>query len=318
MHNLPNDQLTPLGRERLLLRRIDHGESLAFLATQVGISVRSAYKWLARYRSGGAAALVDRRSVRRTQRWTLDPQQLQRAVDLRHERCTLRRVARVLAAPLSTDGRVLKALGLGRLKSLQPAEPVRRYQWARPGDMIHIDTKQLARFERVGHRITGDRRQGSSRGAGYEKAHVAIDDATRLAYVEVLPGENQAATVGFLLRAVAWFDGQGIRGRRVLSDNGSAYRSKPWREACSALGLISKRTRPYSPQTNGKAERFIKTLLAEWAYSMAFQTSTERNRRLSRYLAIYNQVSYGPGWPHPPFSSSDCCGLLNDLVRKHI
>ena len=186
---------------------------------------------------------MDRRSVRRTQRWTLDPHQLQRAVDLRHERCTLRRVARVLAAPLSTVGRVLKALGLGRLKNLQPAEPVRRYQWARPDDMIHVDTKQLARFERVGHRITGDRRQDSSRGAGYGKAHVAIDDATRLAYVEVLPDEKQATTVGFLLRAVAWFDGQGISGRRVLSDNGSAYRSKPWREACSALGLISKRTR---------------------------------------------------------------------------
>ena len=135
-------------------------------------------------------------------------------------------MARVLAAPLSTVGRVLKALGLGRLKNLQPAEPVRRYQWARPGDMIHVDTKQLARFERVGHRITGDRRQGSSRGAGYEKAHVAIDDATRLAYVEVLPDEKQATTVGFLL--------------------------------------------------------------AEWAYSMAFQASTERNRWLPRYLAIYN------------------------------
>ena len=288
MHTHPNARLTPLGRERLLRRHIDHGESLDFLATQVGISVRTAYKWLARYRSGGASALVDRRSVRRTQRRTLDPLQLQRAVDLRHERCTLRRVARVLAAPLSTVGRVLKALGLGRLKNLQPAEPVRRYQWAQPGDMIHVDTKQLARFERVGHRITGDRRLGCSRGAGYEKAHVAIDDATRLAYVEVLPDEKQATTVGFLLRAVAWFDGQGISCKRVLSDNGSAYRSKPWREACSALGLTPKRTRPYTPRTNGKAERFIKTLLAEWAYSMAFQTSTERNRWLPRYLAIYN------------------------------
>ena len=258
MHTHPNARLTPLGRERLLRRHIDDGENLAFLAAQSGISVRTAYKWLARYRSGGASALVDRRSVRRTQRRTLDPQQLQRAVDLRHERCTLRRVARVLAAPVSTVGRVLKALGLGRLKNLQPAEPVRRYQWAQPGDMIHVDTKQLARFERVGHRITGDRRLGSSRGAGYEKAHVAIDDATRLAYVE------------------------------VLSDNGSAYRSKPWREACSALGLTPKRTRPYTPRTNGKAERFIKTLLAEWAYSMAFQTSTERNHWLPRYLAIYN------------------------------
>ena len=258
------------------------------LAALAGISVWTAYKWMARYRSGGAAALVDRRSVRRTQRWTLDPLQLQRAVDLRHERCTLRRVARVLAAPLSTVGRVLKALGLGQLKNLQPAEPVRRYQWARPGDMVHIDTKQLARFERVGHRITGDRRLGSSRGAGYEKAHVAIGDATRLAYVEVLPDEKQATTVGFLLRAVAWFDSQGISCKRVLSDNDSAYRSRPWREACAALGLTPKRTKPYTPRTNGKAERFIKTLLAEWAYSMAFQTSTERNYWLSRYLAIYN------------------------------
>ena len=288
MHTHPNARLTPLGRERLLRRHIEEHLPLPTLAAQAGISIRTAYKWLARYRAGGASALVDRRSVRRTQRRTLDPQQLQRAIDLRHERCTLRRVARVLAAPLATVGRVLKALGLGRLKNLQPAEPVRRYQWARAGDMIHVDTKQLACFERVGHRITGDRRLGCSRGAGYEKAHVAIDDATRLAYVEVLPDEKQATTVGFLLRAVAWFDGQGISCKRVLSDNGSAYRSKPWREACSALGLTPKRTRPYTPRTNGKAERFIKTLLAEWAYSMAFQTSTERSRWLPRYLAIYN------------------------------
>ena len=288
MHTHPNARLTPLGRERLVRRHIDEHIPLAELARHAGISIRTAYKWLARYRSGGAAALVDRRSVRRTQRRTLDSLQLQRAVELRHDRCTIRRVAKVLAAPLSTVGRVLKAIGLGRLRNLQPAEPVRRYQWAQPGDMIHVDTKQLARFERVGHRITGDRRLGCSRGAGYEKAHVAIDDATLLAYVEVLPDEKQATTVGFLLRAVAWFDSQGFSCKRVLSDNGSAYRSRPWREACSALGLIPKRTRPYTPRTNGKAERFIKTLLAEWAYSMAFQTSAERNCWLSRYLAIYN------------------------------
>jgi len=207
---------------------------------------------------------------------------------MRHERCTLRRVAKVLAAPLSIVGRVLKAIGLGRLKNLLPAEPVRRYQWARPGDMIHVDTKQLARIERVGHRITVDRRLGSYRGAGYEKAHVAIEDATRLAYVEVLPDEKQATTVGFLLRAVAWFVGQGISCKRVGSDNGSAYRSKTWREASSALGLTPKRTRPYTPRTNGKAERFIKTRLAVWAYSMAFHNSEEWNRWMPRYLAIYN------------------------------
>jgi hypothetical protein len=146
---------------------------------------------------------VDRRSVRRNQRRKLDPLYLQRAVALRHERGTLRSIAGLLALPLSTVGRILKAMGLGRLKPLQPPMPVRRYAWARPGDMIHVDIKQLARFDRVGHRITGDRRLGRSPGAGYEKAHVAIEDATRLAYAEVLPDEKQATTVGFLIRAVA-------------------------------------------------------------------------------------------------------------------
>jgi len=182
----------------------------------------------------------------------------------------------------------MNALGLGRLKNLEPKVPVRRYQWERPGDMIHVDIKQLARFERVGHRITGDRRHGSSRGAGYEKVHVAIDDATRLAYVEVLPDEQKATTIGFLARAVGWFSVQGITCRRILSDNGPAYRSGEWRKACRALDLKPIRTKPYTPQTNGKAERFIKTLLAEWAYVIAYQTSEERKRWLPRYLGIYN------------------------------
>ncbi len=194
---------------------------------------------------------MDRRSVRRSQRRTLDPQHLQRAVALRHEHCTLRRIARLLALPLSTVARTLKAMGLGRLKHLQPPVPVRRYQWARPGDMIDVDTKQLARFDRVGHRITGDRRLGRSAGADYEQSHVAIDDATRLAYAEVLPDEKQATTVGFLTRAVGWFSRQGIECRRMLSDNGSAYRSKCWRQACEALGLTAKRTNPYTQRTNG-------------------------------------------------------------------
>ena len=289
MHTHPNARLTPLSRERLLRRHMDHGESLADLAAQAGISLRTAYKWLSRYRSGGHTSLADRRSVRRTQRRTLDPQQLQQAVDLRHQRCTLRRIAKAVGAPLSTVGRVMKALGLGRLRNLEPKVPVQRYQWEKPGDMIHVDTKQLARFERVGHRITGDRRQGTSRGAGYEKVHVAVDDATRLAYVEVLPDEQKATTVGFLARAVGWFSQQGITCRRVLSDNGSAYRSGAWRKACRALDLRPIRTKPYTPRTNGKAERFIQTLCREWAYGMAFQTSEERKRWLPRYLGLYNQ-----------------------------
>ena len=288
MHSHPNARLTPISRERLICRHLDDGVPLKALAAEARISLRSAYKWLARFRDGGVTALADRRSVRRTQRRTLDPQQLQQAVDLRHQRCTLRRIAKTLQAPLSTVGRVMNALGLGRLRSLEPKPPVRRYEWERPGDMIHVDTKQLARFERVGHRITGDRRQGSSRGAGYEKVHVAIDDATRLAYVEVLADEQRATTVGFLARAVGWFSEQGITCRRILSDNGPAYRSSDWRRACRALDLKPIRTKPYTPQTNGKAERFIKTLLAEWAYVIAYRTSEERNRWLPRYLGIYN------------------------------
>ncbi|MBM5802334.1 MAG: DDE-type integrase/transposase/recombinase, partial [Cyanobacteria bacterium K_DeepCast_35m_m2_023] len=237
MHTHPNARLTPLGSERLVRRHIDERLPLADLACHAGISLRTAYKRLARFRSDGPAALVDRRSVRRTQRRTLDPQQQQQATALRHERCTMRRIAKALAAPLSTTERWLKSMDLGRLKNLQPKEPVQRYLWAQPGDMIHVDIKQLARFERVSHRITGDRRLGCSPGAGYEKDHVAVDDATRLAYVEVLPDEQQATTVGFLVRAVAWFNSQGITCQRVLSDNGSAYRSKQWRQACGAMGL---------------------------------------------------------------------------------
>jgi transposase len=282
-------RLTSLGRERLIRRYLEERHPLKVLAAEAGISLRTAYKWLARYRSGGHTSLADRRSVRRTQRRTLDPQQLQHAVDLRHQRCTLRSIAKAVGAPLSTVGRVMKALGLGRLRNLEPKPPVQRYQWEKPGDMIHVDTKQLARFERVGHRITGDRRQGCSRGVGYEKVHVAVDDATRLAYVEVLPDEQKATTVGFLARAVGWFNAQGITCRRILIGNGSAYRSGEWRKACKALDLHPIRTKPYTPRTNGKAERFIQTLCREWAYGMPFQTSDERNCWLPRYLMLYNK-----------------------------
>jgi len=170
MHTHPNARMTAVSRERLVRRHIQDAEPLADLAAQAGISLRTAYKWLARYRSGGLAALVDRRSGRRSQRHTLDPQQLQQAVDLRHQRCTLRRIASLLAAPLSSVRRTLKAMGLGGLRHLQPPVPVRRYQWAQPGDMIHVDIKQLARFDRVGHRITGDRHLGRSSGAGLGKS----------------------------------------------------------------------------------------------------------------------------------------------------
>ena len=290
MHTHANARLTQRGRLRLVSQHLNQHRSLAELAAEAGISLRCAYKWLARYRSGGAAALVDQRSVRRTQRWTLDPQHLQRAVELRHQRLHLRHIARLLAAPFSTVARVLNRLGLGRLRNLEPKPPVQRYEREKPGDLIHIDVKKLARFRRVGHRITGNRQQGRSAGVGYDRVHVAIDDATRLAYVEVLADEQQATAIGFLSRAVAWFNGKGVERRQVMSDNGPAYLSRSFAKACKALGLKHIRTRPYTPRTNGKAERFIQTLCKEWAYAMAFQNSQERDHWLPRYLSIYNRL----------------------------
>ena len=209
---------------------------------------------------------------------------------MRHQRLHLRHIARLLAAPFSTVARALNRLGLGRLRNLDPKPLVQRYERERPGDLIHIDVKKLARFRKVGHRITGNRQQGRSAGVGYDRVHVAIDDATRLAYVEVLPDEQQGTAIGFLSRALAWFNGQGVECRQVMSDNGPAYISRRFAKACKALGLKHIRTRPYTPRTNGKAERFIQTLCKEWAYSMPFQNSVERNLWLPRYLSIYNHL----------------------------
>lgn len=290
MHTHANARLTQRGRLRLVSQHLNDHRPLADLAKESGISLRCAYKWLARYRSGGVAALADRRSVRRRQRRTLDPNRLQHAVELRHQRLHLRHIARLLAAPFSTVARALNRLGLGRLCNLEPKPAVQRYERETPGDLIHIDVKKLARFRRIGHRITGNRQQGRSTGVGYDLVHVAIDDATRLAYVEVLEDEQQGTAIGFLSRAVAWFNGQGVECRQVMSDNGPAYVSRSFAKACRALGLKHIRTRPYTPRTNGKAERFIQTLCREWAYSMPFHNSEERNRWLPRYLSIYNRL----------------------------
>jgi len=203
MHRHLNARLTQKSRLRLVNQHLQDRRPLAELAAEAGISLRCAYKWLARYRSSGAASLAERRSVRRTQRRTLDPRNLQQAVELRHQRLHLRHIARLLAAPFSTVARVLSRLGLGRLRNLDPKPPVHRYERERPGDLIHIDVKKLARFREIGHRITGRRQQDRSAGLGYDRVHVAIDDAPRVPCVEVLADEQQATAIGFLCRAVA-------------------------------------------------------------------------------------------------------------------
>jgi hypothetical protein len=237
MHTQPNARLTPIDRKCLIRQHLDQDRCLAALAAENGISERTARKWLTRFRSGEPAAMADRRSVRRTQRRTLDQQLLQQAMELRHKRCNLRKIARLPLVPISTLARAMRRLGLNRMRNFDPKPPVLRYQWERPGDIIHVDIKQLARFQRVGHRITGDPRKGSSPGAGYEKVHVAVVDATRLSYVEVLPDEKGPTTVGFLIGAVAWFNSQGIECLQVLSVNGSACKSHGWRKDCHAMGL---------------------------------------------------------------------------------
>lgn len=217
MHSYPNARLKQMGRLGLINQHLLHHRPLAELAAEAGISLRCACKWLARYRSGGAAALIDRRSVRRTQQRRLDPRRLQPAVEMRHQRLRLRHIARLLGAPFSTVARGLNRLGLGRLRNLDPKPPLQRYKRQTPGDLIHIDVKKLDRFRKVGHRFTDNWQQGRSTGVGYDRVHVAIDEATRLAYVEGLEDEQQGRAIGFLNLAVTWFNGQGVESRKMMS-----------------------------------------------------------------------------------------------------
>jgi len=190
----------------------------------------------------------------------------------------------------ATVSRILRRLGLNRIKALEPAEPVRRYERQHPGELIHIDIKKLGRFDRVGHRITGDRRgQSNSRGVGWEFVHVAIDDASRIAFSQILPDEKKQSAIAFLRAAVAYYASLGITVARVMTDNGACYKAHAFRNACRDLGLRHIRTRPYTPKTNGKAERFIQTLMREWAYAIPFRSSDTRAADLPRWLAWYNQ-----------------------------
>jgi transposase InsO family protein len=206
---------------------------------------------------------------------------------VRRQRMSSPAIARELAMPVSTVTGILRRLGLGRLKALDPPVPIVRYQRERPGELLHIDIKKLGRIEAVGHRITGDRRD-TRPGAGWEHLHVCVDDASRLAYTELLPDERKESAVAFLERALAWFARHGVAAERIMTDNGSAYRSRLFRDACAAAKLRHLRTRPYTPRTNGKAERFIQTVLRECAYARPFRSSEERALALPRWQHAYN------------------------------
>ena len=273
---------------RLAIRRLEReGWTLSRAAEAAGVSVRTISKWRSRYRAEGEQGLLDRSSAPEQIPHRTPEQRVLLIALLRRERLTGWQIAERLGMPLSTVSTILNRIGLGRLSRFEPPEPANRYQRERPGELVHIDIKKLGRIGRPGHRVNGDRRS-RSRGIGWEYVHVAIDDATRLAYVEVLENEKAVTAVGFLRRAVAHFGDHGIRVERVMTDNGPAYVSIIHALACKALGIRHLRTRPYRPRTNGKAERFIRTMLGGWAYAAIYQTSAQRNRALPTWLDFYN------------------------------
>jgi transposase InsO family protein len=283
-----NAKTTPKGRVLLVRRVLDQGWSVEKAAVASGLSERTVYKWLARYRHEGTAALEDGASAPHQSPHRTRPHVERWILKLRAERLSGPAIARRTGVARSTVGNVLRRHGVGRLKPIEVRPAIRRYEREAPGELVHVDTKALGRIGHIGHRITGNR-QHQSRGIGWEHVHVCIDDASRLAYVEILPTQQKADAVGFMERAVAWFAGRGVRIERIMTDNGSAYRSRVFRDFCVAQGARHVRTRPYTPRTNGKAERFIQTLLREWAYARPYRTSGWRRRALKPWLGYYNQ-----------------------------
>jgi transposase InsO family protein len=307
-----NARLSVKGRE-LLIDRMEHaGWSLSSAAEAAGISDRTARKWLARYRTEGPEGLLDRSSAPVTVANRTDERRVEVIAALRRLRLSGLEIAECLQMAHSTVSGILTNLGIGKLGRLG-LEPAQRYERERPGELIHIDVKKLGRIQHgAGHRATGTRRPSPTRTnaagqrerqTGWEYVHVAIDDATRLAYVEVLNDEKATTAIAFLRRAVSHYASYGITVERLITDNGSAYRSAIHAIACRTLGIRHLRTRPYRPQTNGKAERFIRTMLGGWAYGAIYRDSTERNAALAGWLDFYNrQRPHGALSHRPPLA----------------
>jgi transposase InsO family protein len=313
-----NARLTPLRREQMALAVVEGGFSQAQAAVKFAVTAKVVKRWVERYKAEGRAGMADRSSRPRRSPGATSQAVVDRIVALRRQRFTAKHIASVLAVSPATVSRVLAREGLSRLKDLEPAVPVRRYVRDAPGDMIHIDIKKLGRFDRVGHRITGDRTgQSNSRGVGWEFVHVCIDDASRVAFSQIMPDEKKHSAVAFLQAAIAYYASLGVAVSRVMTDNGSCYRSKPFAQACRDLGLKHIRTKPYTPRTNGKAERFIQTALREWAYAVAYPNSDRRAAELPVWMHRYN-------WhrPHGSLKSKTPISRLavseDNLLRLHI
>lgn len=282
-----NARLTPLGRERLLNQVLQRVLTPAAASAAAGVSLRTVYKWLARFRIEGSSGLRDRCSRPKRVRCALSAKQRELIERLRRERRPYREIARHARACLSTVARHAQRCGLNRLAALEPKAPIQRYEHERPGEMVHLDIKRLSRFWRPGHRLTGSR-LAQSDGAGYQFLHVAIDDHARVAYGELFRDERGLSCGRFLARLVAYYRRLGIRIVRILTDNGTGYRSKRFHRACRRLGIKHSFTRPYRPQTNGKAERFIQTALREWAYVRIYSDYHERAKAWLPWLHRYN------------------------------
>ena len=319
IHN--NARLTPRGRERLV-RQVAGGQTPKAVAQAAGVCPRTVRKWVERYRREDLAGLQDRSSRPHRLYRPTPAAVVERVENLRRQRYTGRQIAAELGISPATVSRILKRLGLNRLQALEPAEPVRRYERARPGELIHIDIKKLGRIDGIGHRITGDCHRQSNRrsrgeGLGWEFVHVAIDDNSRIAFAEVMPDEKKESAVAFLEAALAYYRRLGVTVARVMTDNGGCYRSFAFRHACQRHGLRHIRTKPYTPQTNGKAERFIQTCLREWAYAQAYQHSRQRTGELSFWLHRYNWYR-----PHAGIGAKTPISRLalaeDNLLRLHI
>ena len=282
-----NARLTLARRIELVQMIVDQGLTKAEAAREAGVSEPTARKWWGRYLVEGRSGLIDHSSRPKRSPRAITPHKALAIVELRRRRLTQAAIATSLGVSESTVGRVLRRAGLSKWRDLEPCEPVVRYEHERPGDLLHLDTKKLGRIERMSHRVTGNRRDTVD-GAGWEYLFVGVDDHSRIGFTDMYPDEFKASAVQFLQNAVAYFRSLGVRVRQVLTDNGPAFRSKAFAEACQALQLRHRFTRAYRPQTNGKAERFIQSALREWAYGIAYHHSTDRTIMLERWIHHYN------------------------------
>lgn len=308
-------RLTPRGRALLVDRVLEHGLRVEEAAHAAGVSVRTAYKWLRRFREEGRAGLHDRSSRPDHSPHATPAHLVEKVMMLRRERQTYRQISSVLQVAPSTIARLMRRAGLHRLAELEPARPDNRYEYARAGDLLHLDIKKLGRFWRPGHRVTGDR-QRTSDGAGWEFVHLAIDDHSRVAFGTIEADERGSSACGALLKTLRYYRSLGVTFTRVMTDNGACYKSRQFRRLLHRLGLRHLRTRPYTPRTNGKAERLVQTALREWAYARAYDNSIQRAQALPHWLHQYNwhRLHASLGY-QPPISRLQ--QPLNNLLGLH-